>query len=194
MTLLTLTYILDHAVCCTSAGSSGRSLNLIISQLRSNQSSSNCPNHGLRASLLRQSPVNSIGSRHLSDAYLSIHSSFSCASIRRLSFCPREPLWLSCQASPSYLIMASGIKYPLWSPPHASAFAPEEAKQQKQRQKQTTGQTTTTTATTATTTHKPNRQMYIYLCIFLKSILSCNEVRSVRHMLRILTCGPKART
>ena len=42
---LTLAYILDHAVCCASAASSGRSLHLIISQLRTKCSSSNCPNH-----------------------------------------------------------------------------------------------------------------------------------------------------
>ena len=30
---LTLAYILDHAVCCTSAASSGQSLHLITSQL-----------------------------------------------------------------------------------------------------------------------------------------------------------------
>ena len=32
-----------------------------------------------------------------------------------------------------YLIMARDIQYPVWSQPHASAFAPEETKQQKQR-------------------------------------------------------------
>ena len=37
---LTLAYIFDHAVCCASAASSGRSLHLITSQLRMN-----CPNH-----------------------------------------------------------------------------------------------------------------------------------------------------
>ena len=42
---LTLAYILDHAVCCASAASSGRSLHLIISQLIAKHSSSNCPNH-----------------------------------------------------------------------------------------------------------------------------------------------------
>ena len=42
---LTLAYILDHAVCCDTAASSGRSLHLIISQLRSKYTSSNCPNH-----------------------------------------------------------------------------------------------------------------------------------------------------
>ena len=42
---LTLTCILDHAVCSASAASSGRSLHLIISQLRTKHSSSNCPNH-----------------------------------------------------------------------------------------------------------------------------------------------------
>ena len=42
---LTLVYIFDHAVCCASAASSGRSLHLITSQLRTKQSSSNCPNH-----------------------------------------------------------------------------------------------------------------------------------------------------
>ena len=42
---LILAYILDHAVCCSSASSSGRSLHLIISQLRKKYSSSNCPNH-----------------------------------------------------------------------------------------------------------------------------------------------------
>ena len=42
---LTLACIFDHAVCCASAASSGRSLNLITSQLRMKQSSSNCPNH-----------------------------------------------------------------------------------------------------------------------------------------------------
>ena len=42
---LTLIYILDHAVCCDSAASSGRSLHLIISQLRMKHSLLNCPNH-----------------------------------------------------------------------------------------------------------------------------------------------------
>ena len=42
---LTLAYILDHAVCCASATSSGRSLHLIISQLRTKYSSSNCSNN-----------------------------------------------------------------------------------------------------------------------------------------------------
>ena len=42
---MTLAYILDHAVCCASAASSGRSLHRIISQLRMKYSSSNCPNH-----------------------------------------------------------------------------------------------------------------------------------------------------
>ena len=42
---LTLAYIFDHAVCCASAASSGRSLHLITSQLRTKYSSSNCPNH-----------------------------------------------------------------------------------------------------------------------------------------------------
>ena len=42
---LTLAYILDHAVCCASAASSGRSLHLIISQLSTKYTSSNCPNH-----------------------------------------------------------------------------------------------------------------------------------------------------
>ena len=42
---LTLAYIFDHAVCCASAASSGRSLHLIISQLRTKHSSWNCPNH-----------------------------------------------------------------------------------------------------------------------------------------------------
>ena len=42
---LTLAYILDHAVCCASAASSCRSLHLIISQLKTKYSSSNCPNH-----------------------------------------------------------------------------------------------------------------------------------------------------
>ena len=42
---LTLAYILSHAVCCTSAASSGRSLHLIIRQLRTMYSTSNCPNH-----------------------------------------------------------------------------------------------------------------------------------------------------
>ena len=37
---LTLAYIFDHAVCCASAASSGRSLHL-----RTKQSSSKCPNH-----------------------------------------------------------------------------------------------------------------------------------------------------
>ena len=41
---LTLAYILDHAVCCASAASSGRSSHL-IRQLRTKHSSSNCPNH-----------------------------------------------------------------------------------------------------------------------------------------------------
>ena len=34
LTDLTLAYIFDHAVCCASAASSGRSLHLITSQLR----------------------------------------------------------------------------------------------------------------------------------------------------------------
>ena len=42
---LTLAYILDHAFCCTSAASSGRSLHLIISQLRKKYSLWNCPNY-----------------------------------------------------------------------------------------------------------------------------------------------------
>ena len=43
---LTLAYTLDHAVCCASAAScTCRSLHLIISQLRTKYSSSNCPNH-----------------------------------------------------------------------------------------------------------------------------------------------------
>ena len=42
---MTLAYILDHAVCSASAASSSRSLHLIISQLRTKHSSSNCPNH-----------------------------------------------------------------------------------------------------------------------------------------------------
>ena len=43
---LSLAYILDHAVCCASAASSGRSLHLLIfiSQLRTKHSSSNCTN------------------------------------------------------------------------------------------------------------------------------------------------------
>ena len=41
---MTLAYIFDHAVCCASAASSGRSLHLITSQLRK-VNSSNCPNH-----------------------------------------------------------------------------------------------------------------------------------------------------
>ena len=41
---MTLAYILYHAVCCASAASSGRSLHLIISQLKTKYSSSNCPN------------------------------------------------------------------------------------------------------------------------------------------------------
>ena len=45
---MTLVYILDHAVCCASAASSDRSLHLIISQLRTKYSSSNCPNHDRR--------------------------------------------------------------------------------------------------------------------------------------------------
>ena len=40
---LTLSYILNHAVCCASAASSGRSLHL--SQLKTKYSSSNCLNH-----------------------------------------------------------------------------------------------------------------------------------------------------
>ena len=32
--ILTLAYIFDHAVCCASAASSGRSLHLLTSQLR----------------------------------------------------------------------------------------------------------------------------------------------------------------
>ena len=42
---LTLACILDHAVCCASAASSGRSLHLIASQLRTKYCSSNGPNH-----------------------------------------------------------------------------------------------------------------------------------------------------
>ena len=42
---LTLAKILEHAVCCASAASSGRSLHLIISPLRTKHSSSNCPHH-----------------------------------------------------------------------------------------------------------------------------------------------------
>ena len=42
---LTLVYILDHAVCCDSAASSGRSLHLIISQLRTKCSSWNSPKY-----------------------------------------------------------------------------------------------------------------------------------------------------
>ena len=42
---LTLAYILDHAVSCVSAASSGQSLHLIISQLRMKNSMSNCQNH-----------------------------------------------------------------------------------------------------------------------------------------------------
>ena len=42
--ILTLAYIFDHAVCCASAASSGRSLHLITSQLRTKQSL-DCPNH-----------------------------------------------------------------------------------------------------------------------------------------------------
>ena len=42
---LTLAYIFDHAVCCASAASSGRSLHLITSQLRMKPSSSNYPIH-----------------------------------------------------------------------------------------------------------------------------------------------------
>ena len=41
---LTLAYIFDHAVCCASAASSGWSLHLITSQLRT-KSSLDCPNH-----------------------------------------------------------------------------------------------------------------------------------------------------
>ena len=41
---LTLAYIFDHAVCCVSAASLGRSLHLITSQLRT-KSSLDCPNH-----------------------------------------------------------------------------------------------------------------------------------------------------
>ena len=42
---LNLAYILDHAVCCASGTSLGRSLHLIISQLRMKHSLSNCLNH-----------------------------------------------------------------------------------------------------------------------------------------------------
>ena len=42
---LTLAYTLYHAVSCASAASSGWSLHLIISQLRTKHSSSNCPSH-----------------------------------------------------------------------------------------------------------------------------------------------------
>ena len=41
---MTLAYIFDHAVCCASAANAGRNLHLIISQLRTKYSSSNCPN------------------------------------------------------------------------------------------------------------------------------------------------------
>ena len=51
---LTLAYILDHAVCCASAASSGRSLHLIISQLRTKYTSSNCPNHVQRSKCLSE--------------------------------------------------------------------------------------------------------------------------------------------
>ena len=59
---MTLAYILDHAVCCASAASSGRSLHLIISQLRTKCSSSNCPNHVRRtmSSLKKRSKVRRI--------------------------------------------------------------------------------------------------------------------------------------
>ena len=40
-----LAYILDHAVWCAPATSSGRSLHLLISQLRTKYSSSNCLNY-----------------------------------------------------------------------------------------------------------------------------------------------------
>ena len=43
--MTTFAYILDHAVCCASAASSGRSLRLIKSPLGTKHSSSNCPNH-----------------------------------------------------------------------------------------------------------------------------------------------------
>jgi len=45
---LTLAYILYHAVCCASATNSSRSLYLIISQLRTKYSLSNCPNNARR--------------------------------------------------------------------------------------------------------------------------------------------------
>ena len=41
---MTLAYIFDHAVCCASAASSGGSLHLTTSQLRTKQSL-DCPNH-----------------------------------------------------------------------------------------------------------------------------------------------------
>ena len=44
-TILTLAYISDHTLCCGSAASPGRSLHLIISQLRTKYTLSNCPNH-----------------------------------------------------------------------------------------------------------------------------------------------------
>ena len=59
---LILAYILDHAVCCASAASSGRSLHLIISQLRTKYSSFICPNHVRRttSSIKKRSKVRRI--------------------------------------------------------------------------------------------------------------------------------------
>ena len=60
--LTTLAYIFDHAVCCASAESSGRSLHLITSQLRTKYSSTNCPNHVRRtmSSIKKRSKVRRI--------------------------------------------------------------------------------------------------------------------------------------
>ena len=48
---LILACIFDHAVCCASAASSGRSLHLITSQLRTKLSWSNCPKYVRRTNI-----------------------------------------------------------------------------------------------------------------------------------------------
>ena len=72
---LTLAYILDHDVCYASAASSGRSLNLIISQFRTKYSSSNCPNHVRRtmSSIKKRSQIRRI-----------LRTMFGEANVRRI--------------------------------------------------------------------------------------------------------------
>ena len=96
---LTLAYILDHAVCCASAASSGRSLQLIISQLRTKYSSSNYPNHVRRtmSSIKKRSKVRRILQTMFGEANATCHATH-CVTLLSLTV-----LWLStCHATHCY--------------------------------------------------------------------------------------------